>query len=178
MMIRPNDVSFPGVWQEQPSTQPIRANLWGLQSIRYVTPKILFQRIDLNVISILQMQQRCKWGNFWCDLCNVGEEFAPPPGPGWNRVKVSENLGVRPPVAPAVTSLQGLIKYYLLQEENRDRRSIYNWRFGDSVKELDSKYPTKQQTHTNFQQCSYLYQLLVCSLSVLVLKFFCASYHP
>ena len=30
MMIRPNDVSFPGVWQEQPSTQPIRANLWGL----------------------------------------------------------------------------------------------------------------------------------------------------
>ena len=31
MMIRPNDVSFPGVWQEQPSTQPIRANLWGLE---------------------------------------------------------------------------------------------------------------------------------------------------
>ena len=30
MMIRPNDVSFPGVRQEQPSTQPIRANLWGL----------------------------------------------------------------------------------------------------------------------------------------------------
>ena len=31
MMIRPNDVSFPGVWQEQPSTQPIRENLWGLE---------------------------------------------------------------------------------------------------------------------------------------------------
>ena len=30
MMIRPNDVSFPGVWQEQPSTQPIRKNLCGL----------------------------------------------------------------------------------------------------------------------------------------------------
>ena len=38
---------------------------------------------------------------FWCDLCDVGAESAPP---GWNRVKVSENLGATA-VAPAVTSL-------------------------------------------------------------------------
>ena len=36
------------------------------------------------------------WGNFWCDLCDVGAESVPP---GWNRVKVTENLG-RTAVAP------------------------------------------------------------------------------
>ena len=42
-------------------------------------------------------------GNFWYNLCNVGAESAPS---GWNRVKVSRNLGATAdaPVAPAVTS--------------------------------------------------------------------------
>ena len=42
-----------------------------------------------------------------CDLCDGGAESAPL---GWNRVKVSENLGATAvaPVAPAVTSLDGM----------------------------------------------------------------------
>ena len=44
------------------------------------------------------------WGNFWCDLCDVGAESVPP---GWNRVKVTENLDATDvvPDAPVDTSL-------------------------------------------------------------------------
>ena len=43
-------------------------------------------------------------GNFWCPLCDGWAESVPP---GWNRVKVSENLGATTValVAPLVTSL-------------------------------------------------------------------------
>ena len=33
------------------------------------------------------------WGIFWCDLCDVGQNLPPPPPLGWNRVKVSHDLG-------------------------------------------------------------------------------------
>ena len=48
-----------------------------------------------------EMQPR---GNFWCNLCNVGAESAPP---CWNRLKVSENLSVTgvAQVTPVVMSL-------------------------------------------------------------------------
>ena len=44
------------------------------------------------------------WGKFRCDLCDGGQNLPPP---GWDRVKVSQNLGAIwvAPVAPADTSL-------------------------------------------------------------------------
>ena len=48
--------------------------------------------------------QRC----IWCNLCEVGAEFA---APGWNRVKVSESLDATTValVSPAVTILVFII---------------------------------------------------------------------
>ena len=65
---------------------------------------------------------RCRWQNL--------------PHPGWNRVKVSENLGVTAvaPVAPAVTSLlvdsdislKTVIIYLLMQWEDLNQNQFWS----------------------------------------------------
>ena len=65
-------------------------------------------------------------GNFWCDLCY-----------GWNRVKVSENLGatVVTLVAPVVASLL-TIKEANRKEKVTETEKIFTvtpQRFGDTV---------------------------------------------
>ena len=49
----------------------------------------------------LEVSNKDREGIFWCNLCHVGAESAPS---GWNRVKVSENVGATAvaPVAPAL----------------------------------------------------------------------------
>ena len=57
--------------------------------------------------------QRCNRGEFWCDLCDVGAESVPP---GWNRVKVSENLGATT-VASVAPAVMNALSFFLQEKE-------------------------------------------------------------
>ena len=67
-------------------------------------------------------------GKFWVQPLGFWAEYAPPPLPGWNRVKVSENLGatVVVPVTTAECSMALFDLYDLLQvsKKNDDEKTL------------------------------------------------------